>query len=467
VIQSRQEDQEQFYQAESVLDPSHVEWLKEVYFSDPDRCITLEEGDPLLCEGQPNNKLYFVLSGELRGYLHDPNGATYDLFSAGPGQFIGLLSFFSRKLMSHSNVVAAKASVLAYIESDQAAAPHDTAKSLFDQFLPVVISNLAYRRQQEQRLAWEKESALRNLVVSEKRASLGQMAAGIAHELNNAVAVLERNTEWLSSVFLKLAAQESALVNDSFVYGLKNGRSISSSDARKRAKELVAGFSMPKSEARHFSETGFDDSVVKELLAQGQEQRQRALEYWEIGATIHTSSLASRHATHVVKSVKVLGASHSEPEAGLDLNETIEEAMALLRSQLRSVKVTTHFGELSPMRLNSGEMVQVWLNLIRNAVESLEIAGTNEPEIVVSSEDHAQHITVQIQDNGPGISKELQDKVFQPNFSTKEKGLTFGLGLGLTICSSIVSNYNGKMLLNSKPGCTVFSVQLPKRGREG
>ncbi len=447
-------------QARTEIEPKYLKWLKSNYFSDSKNRIILKKGEYLLKEGEANNKLFLIISGKLNGYMKDPDGAKYNLFTTAEGQFVGLLSFFSEKLDSHSTVVALEDSEVAFITNDAKPVEHETSKSLFEQFLPVVISNLAFRRRHEQRVAWERSEALKKLAESEKRISLGEMAEGLAHELNNAISVLERNASWVSSMLTKISDTESKLIKESFLFGSSNGRNVSSLEARKRIKELEKKFRMSKTKIRHIAETGFSDSFIKELLKRSEEEQERIFWYWDLGATLHSSRLASRHASHVVKSIRILGARDTKPEKDVDVNNTIDNAIELLRSNLKKVNFKKELNSKALLELNPGDMVQVWLNLIKNAVESLE--NTKNPSIFLKSEEDSNFVIVSVRDNGPGIPKELQKKVFKPNFSTKEKGLTFGLGLGLTICSTIVSTYDGKIKLYSNKGCTEFSVFLPK-----
>ncbi len=101
------------------------------------------------------------------------------------------------------------------------------------------------------------------------------------------------------------------------------------------------------------------------------------------------------------------------------------------------------------------------MNLIKNAIESLSNSRTPDPQIRIRTRATKQQISVDISDNGPGVPSEIADRIFQPNFTTKVEGLSFGLGLGLSIVQRIVNSYNGTVALNSAPGNTVFTVRLP------
>ncbi|WP_300802782.1 HAMP domain-containing sensor histidine kinase, partial [uncultured Akkermansia sp.] len=109
---------------------------------------------------------------------------------------------------------------------------------------------------------------------------------------------------------------------------------------------------------------------------------------------------------------------------------------------------------------------------LQNACDALKIENTPNPSIHVecrvekiSSKDQTSHTTreilVSVTDNGPGVPKDLHEKIFRPNFTTKKKGLSFGLGLGLTIVRRIVDSYGGRIRLESVPGHTVFTIIIP------
>ena len=108
-----------------------------------------------------------------------------------------------------------------------------------------------------------------------------------------------------------------------------------------------------------------------------------------------------------------------------------------------------------------GEMVQVWLNLTKNAVEALNSSHVENPEINISTSYKEKYILVEISDNGPGIPVELQKAIFEPDVSTKKSGLSFGLGLGLSIVKKIITSHEGNIKLSSSEKGTSFKIILP------
>ncbi|MEL7121021.1 MAG: ATP-binding protein, partial [Bacteroidota bacterium] len=125
------------------------------------------------------------------------------------------------------------------------------------------------------------------------------------------------------------------------------------------------------------------------------------------------------------------------------------------------IELDLQLEELPRIKANKKDWIEVWVNLIKNAVEALNSHQIQNPKITVASKYLGAHICVSITDNGPGIPQSLQSKIFRPNVTTKVNGLTFGLGLGLSIVQKIVQSYSGEIELQSKPWHTEFLVRIP------
>lgn len=443
-----------------------LSWLVRAYFSDPARRRTLREGEALLEQGLPNDRLYLVLRGSFGGYVRSGGDREYELFEATRNMFVGVQSFFSRTYVSMATVVAREESEVAWIDPGQGVVDDGSGRSMSDQFMPVVVANLSWRHRREQELAIENAEVLKRLARSERLASLGQMAAGIAHELNNAVAVLARDAEWLRG--WAAGALASDPYRKEFELGWRRGRVLSSREVRERARALVREAGLSEEDAARAAEMGPE----ADLSSAGPDGRPRDLAAahgrWELGATFHDMAAAAALATHVVGSVKAMAAPQGTArEPGVDVNETIREALALLQSPLRGVLVDLDLGALPPLEANRSELVQVWTNLVVNAVESLTAAGRQDGRVSVSSRFASGHIEVGVRDDGPGIPAAGLPRLFQPDFTTKENGLDFGLGLGLPIVERIVHSYGGTVRVSSRPGDTLFTVRLPSGGIHG
>jgi hypothetical protein len=433
--------------------------LISAYFSDPSRRIHLKKGDYLLREGEYNDRLYLVLSGQLSGYFKAPDGNDIFFFRLHTGMFAGVYSFFSKTFRSSTTIIADEDTEVAFIDSTQEAVALDQQSTLCEQFMPVVVADLAHRQQLAQQISYENQQTLRKLHESEKLATLGQMAAGISHELNNAIAVLQRGTQWISEALV--AFFSNPLQRRYFEKGRHEGRRLSSRDIREIQRMLQKRYGLDADTAAALAELGISEKELPHSREEIEALAREIYQSWEVGAALHDMTTAANHAAHVTRSVKSLGAPSSQRQPNQDVNETIREALTLLHSKLRKIRVVFDAGELPPLTANRGELVQVWVNLIKNAIESLNNSRTPDPEIRIRTRVAKKQIAVDISDNGPGVPPEIADRIFQPNFTTKVEGLSFGLGLGLSIVQRIVNSYNGTIALKSTPGNTVFTVRIP------
>ena len=437
--------------------------LKQVYFSNPARRLRLNRGDVLMDQGDENDRLFLVLSGVLTGHVTRPGGDTYELFVATEDMFVGVYSFFSKTFVSSARVVAREACEIAYIDQHQKARPSGGCDSLFEQFMPVVVENLLVRMQKEQEFAIEKEHTLKKLMETEKMAVLGQMAAGIAHELNNAIAVLSSNTQWLKRRITEMVRDYQPATYSFFEKGVEEGRKLSSREVRQRAAEYRRLLGLEKIDAEKLARTGIPLDLLRRYGASLPEEMHDMHADWEMGAVLYDMDIAANMAAHVVSSVKALAVQTPRKKEDVAINDSIREAVVLLVSPLREIEVVMNLKQLPVIESSRGEWVQVWTNLIRNAAEALQQTSQPHKLITIESEFSRGDIQVAIIDNGPGIGEDVLPRIMQPNFTTKEKGKDFGLGLGLTITSRIVNKYNGKISIKSKPGHTEFSVVIPVR----
>lgn len=443
--------------------PTHFDWLVKTYFSDPKRQIKLEPGTILMEEESHNDRLYLIKKGTASGFVTNKEGQREEIFTSEPDTFLGVYSFFSKRYKSILTIEATSECTLAYIDRNQKVEPHPQLKSLEEQFMPVVVTDLMNRQQRLQELTEERHRTMQALLDNEKFTSLGQMAAGIAHELNNAISVLSRNTNWLVEV---LSAQwEDTISSTIFEAGLLHGRFLSSREVRQRRKELSVRFHLDDEIAEMLAQTGLTDRQLK-AFSKNDLKKQAADIYriWEIGATFADMMVAAKQSAHVVQSVKLFGAQSSERSPALNVNESIENALALLRHKVKNLNVQVNLDPLPPITASMGELVQVWTNIINNACEAV---SPEEGKLEISSTATPEHITVSIKDNGPGIPDAIIDRIFQPNVTTKKSGLSFGLGMGLPTVKRIVSSYQGSVDVSSSPSGTTFTVIIPLGGNRG
>lgn len=436
--------------------PKTLQRIIDIYFTDPERVISVKAGTQVLRQDGFNDRLYWVKQGELCGYLqNDNNSLTARIFRVRQGMFFGVHSFFSRTLVASTTVIAETDSELAWIDLDTRAVEPEVYGSLSEQFMPVMMHELAQRQVLAGMQAFEKEKALQKLYAAEQMTTLGQLAAGIAHELNNAVGVLSSKTEGLQGAICRFLQESKPEVSHFLELGIDHGQQAPSAQVRKRARELQEMYGLGREQARQLARAQPQGEIPASWLANLDE----ALQYWDLGRDLHDMRLASKHATCIVRSVKQLGGTDNVRQPDIDLNDTINKSLSLLQSNLRRVNVVLRPGELPLMSASSTELVQIWVNIIKNACDAME--GTPEPQLEIITRHSKNRLLVTISNNGPMIDEATRRKIFQPNFTTKKGGLSFGLGLGLAIVQRIVHSYGGTIALKSDPETTRFRIKLP------
>lgn len=321
----------------------------------------------------------------------------------------------------------------------------------------------------------------------EKLASLGTMAAGLAHELNNPASAARRAAQNLcdtlqafdehaSSMLRKMMFKHPSTDGDPFqpIYAITaqpppNLDPLAQSEREDEladwleeegaenpwdaAATLVAmGFTQPV--LATFSEGLVDEYVVDFLnwLARDMEMRLLAEELAE--STVRISDLVS-----AMKSYSFMD--QAQEKQHIDLHQGIDSTLTILKHKLKNkqVDIVKHYGDLPSVPAYGGELNQVWTNLLDNAIAALP--GTNGRIVIKTACDlPASQVHVDIIDNGSGIPPDVQNRIFEPFFTTKGAGE--GTGLGLDIVYRIVTaRHGGTIQVTSTPGNTRFHLQLP------
>lgn len=437
--------------------------LIDKWFSDPEKRILLKKGEVLLNQHQPNEQLFLVVSGKLHGYLPDSMIQNYPAFEAEKGKFVGVYSYFSKEGKSYTEVRAAEDSEVAYYDRPFTEHSKDELIDIMPSMMSVIVNEISNRQQFARYMARESQSHLQKLMKTEKMVTLGQMAAGLAHELNNSMGVLSSNLSQIEEFVKKCLGQRSREDLKFFNLGLEKGQYLSSAEARKRRTEYEKKLKLSGNLSRKLAKTGIDVEDIKKVAGSDLDKIEKIYEEWEAGTTLYDMNISTKQSTHVVQSVKQLGVSEHSWSKEVNVNSTVHEALAILRSLAKKVTVELELNEVDKFEAIPGELVQIWINLIKNALESMLSAKTKDPLLRVKSNQTKNNIEVSIQDNGPGIPENIKEKIFEPSFTTKIGGLSFGLGLGLSIVQRIVESHGGSIELHSIPGHTEFKILLPKK----
>jgi signal transduction histidine kinase len=343
----------------------------------------------------------------------------------------------------------------------------------------------------------ELRAAQAALVHSERMAGLGQLVAGVAHEVNSPAAAIQGAVDNLSDNVQRLARRARELSDvrlppeermrffalvEQLAPRLAGARVEAPAQVRRQARELatrLAQLGVPNAEnaCRTLVEIGAAEAAYN--LAQLAQASQSATDGTDPAASIkslealtgyleqyaylfrntHAIRTAIRRITRIVGALK--GYSHLDQAkvSATDLHEGIENTLVILHSELKyGINVTRDYAELPAVPVYVDELNQVWTNLIHNAVQALGGKG----EILIETRVDGDRVAVTVQDNGPGIPPDVMPRIFEPFFTTKPKGE--GTGLGLGIVKQIVDKHGGKIDVTSKPGCTRFTIRIPIAG---
>jgi signal transduction histidine kinase len=325
--------------------------------------------------------------------------------------------------------------------------------------------------------------AEQTLVQTEKMATLGTIAAGAAHELNNPASATQRASEHLRREFLKLEETHLSLnkvklsdaaqnMLESILEGI-NTRSVNLRNADARSyiaretaiEEWLDAHNIPNSWelAPALAQQEIDPSILNRLAGTVERESLTLILTWAaclsmIYSLLHDIGLGANRISEIVDALKIYTFLDQAPQQTVDIHEGIEKTLVILHHKLENgIVVNRRYSADVPKIMAYGsELNQVWTNLIVNAADALGEAG----EITIRTFSDKEWVNVEIGDNGPGIPEEILPRIFDPFFTTKPPGK--GTGLGLSSCYSIITEkHKGTITVESRPGSTCFTVRLP------
>ena len=271
------------------------------------------------------------------------------------------------------------------------------------------------------------------LVQSEKMSSLGQMVAGIAHEVNTPLAYVKASLEAV------------------------NQRLPDTAGLAQATDRLLA----------LLSEEGADEQA---LAAQFAEVR-RLVDALQAGGSAEDLAASVRDGLHgigqigeIVSNLRDFSRLDRSRNADYDLREGIESTLRIAQANLKDRRIEKAYGDVPHVSCSPSQINQVLLNLINNAAQATsEEGGTITLRTAMRD---PEHVTIEVGDNGHGIPAEVLPRIFDPFFTTKEVGK--GTGLGLSISYQIVERHGGRLEVESTPGVgTRFTIVLPVKAQAG
>jgi len=261
------------------------------------------------------------------------------------------------------------------------------------------------------------------MLQREKMASIGQLAAGVAHEINNPIGFVSSNLRSLDKYIKKLTGYLELLENS-----LKEQAPESWEEIKPQRKKLKIDFLLEDC----------DDLITESLDG-------------------------SERVRKIVQNLKTFSRVDQAEEQLADLNECLESTISIVWNELKyKAQLEKDFAELPDIYCSPQELSQVFTNILVNAAQAIEKEGL----VKIRSWLEDETIFISIQDNGSGIDKANLEKIFEPFFTTKPVGE--GTGLGMSISYEIVKKHGGDILIDSELGNgTTFTVSLPLNRVEG
>lgn len=445
------------------IPPEQLNWLVEhAAYMQPGA------GDYIFQKGDPIDKMIVVLQGKIVFLLHEEDESGI-LSEVNEGEITGALPYSRAK---EANTA---------VQSKENTAILCLPKTYFPEMIrehyeltEILVHTMTSRVRQ----------FTHNQEQTEKMEALGKLAAGLTHELNNPAAAVLRSSASLKKQLLSLpgllqqiSGKKSAaslfLQLEELIQSSGKGKETASdlSLLEKSAQEdelaewlTTHQIDKPYDIAENLAAQHISIQDLEPLTEAGDPALLKAgLQCFSLFISIiklaDDIQLSSSRMSELVNAVKAYTHMDKSPEReNADIHKGIENTLTILNFKLKrkNIRLKTNFQkDLPAVCVYNGELNQLWTNLIDNALDAMDQDGT----LSISTGKDENWVKINIEDNGKGISKEIQQQIFEPFFTTKKSGK--GSGMGLDIAKKIIDHHDGKIELDSKEGCTCFSIYLP------
>jgi signal transduction histidine kinase len=439
--------------------------------------VRVSRGELYAREGEPIEHLYVVLEGELR-ITKLVDGREMVINNYTPGVFFGEVPLLagtpflaSGRALEDSRLFAIPEKVFRRMLTD------------YPTFGDTVLETMAQRVQILQSIAQERE----------RLNSLGTLAAGLAHELNNPAAASLRAAGRLRECFERLRKTGMKISRSAAAGGLGPEQlddldriaagALGSTDGTPDGQSPLEAADREENLVRWLEECGVEDAWdIASTFAQaglevpdlelvigvvGRDCLGEALGYLEavlaVAGLVEEVEASTTRVSALVETMKAYSHMDQAPLQEVQINDELDNTLEVLAYELEEVEMVRKYDDdLPPITAYGGELNQVWTSLIDNAIDAVK-GEVHEPRITLRTTCEGDRVLVEVADNGPGVPEELQARVFEPYFTTKGVGAGSGLGLDVSY-RIVVGRHGGDIRVISRPGDTRFQVRLPMEG---
>jgi signal transduction histidine kinase len=425
--------------------------------------MQIKAGETYVRQGDPADWLFVILEGQFQ-WRGEFGGETVVL-SGKPGDVTGVLPFSRMKQFAVTGRAVVDGRILRFPTSQ-----FSELVQKMPELTTRLVGLMSDRIRETTRIEQQRD----------RLASLGKLSAGLAHELNNPASAAKRATSQLRVILKKIKdashelgkrdltpAQKAEIESLEVSFSVQDvppPDPLTISDLEDKLDSLLRSHGQNDlwMLAAGLARRNIQPQVLESLFSKLDAVTARAAlvriaASVEVASLLHEIESSTARISDLVGAIKQYTYMDQSAVQNVDIVKSLEITLTILNHKLKQGVAVQRDYQRVPLLVNSfgSELNQVWTNIIDNAIDAMH--GKGELRVRTYREDDC--VVVEIADNGPGISPEVQPHIFEPFFTTKAVGE--GTGLGLDTVQRIVKKHRGTIQVTSKPGDTRFQIWLP------